>query len=87
MVKLQAKSELDHQALLDHLDQLDYLDHQALKAHIEIFYLKVNLKIPSLTINEFFTNRNKVTPFPSPPLKKMKSKAKMCAKNTLLCIR
>ena len=42
--------------------------------------------ISSLTKNKFFTNRNTVTPFPYTPLKKMKTKAKMCAKNTLLCI-
>ena len=42
--------------------------------------------ISLLTKNKFFTNRNTVTPFPYTPLKKMKTKAKMCAKNTLLCI-
>ena len=45
VVKIQARRELDHLALLDHLDQLDCLDHQARKAHNEIFYLKVNILI------------------------------------------
>ena len=81
MVKIQARRELDHLALLDHLD------HQAPKAHNEIFYLKNKIKISSITKNKFSTNRDTVTPFPYPPLKKMKTKAKMCAKSTLLCIR
>ena len=87
MVKIQARRELDHLALLDHLDQLDCLDHQAPKAHNEIFYLINKMKISLITKNKFFTNRNTVTPFPYPPLKKMKTKAKMCAKSTLLFIR
>ena len=87
VVKIQARRELDHLALLDHLDQLDCLDHQAPKAHNKIFYLKNKIKISSIIKNKFFTNRNTVTPFPYPPLKKMKTKAKMCAKSTLLCIR
>ena len=80
MVNIQARRELDHLALLDHLDQLDCLDHQAPKAHNEIFYLKNKIKISSMIKNKFFTNRNTVTLFPY-------TKAKMCAKSTLLCIR
>ena len=87
VVKIQARRELDHLALLDHLDQLDCLDHQAPKAHNEIFYLINKMKISSKIKNKIFTNRNTVTPSPYPPLKKMKTKAKMCAKSTLLCIR
>ena len=87
MIKILARRELDHLALLDHLDQLDCLDHQAPKAHNKISYLKNKIKISSIIKNKFVTNRNTVTPFPYPPLKKMKTKAKMCAKSTLLCIR
>ena len=76
MIKILARRELDHLALLDHLDQLVCLDHQAPKAHNEIFYLKNRIKISSITKNKFFTSRNAVTPFPYHPLKKMKTKAK-----------